>query len=290
MMISAWFWFQHTAARRRLAPTSATTAKSRLSFNTQPPEGGWIKVSELQDELERFQHTAARRRLDVADGQRQFQRRFQHTAARRRLGGKWSDKTELDVFQHTADRRRLGLLPLTDTTFTGFNTQPPEGGWIHARPAFDIRRCFNTQPPEGGWGDCLICPIVIFLFQHTAARRRLGGVTFVVESFGVFQHTAARRRLALIRNGNSRFRLFQHTAARRRLEPTLVIIPKAGMFQHTAARRRLDLYSAMTAWGATSFNTQPPEGGWPAQPSSSAVSGSFQHTAARRRLDSYRIL
>ena len=33
----------------------------------------------------------------------------------------------------------------------GFNTQPPEGGWVLPQ-----RRCacwcrFNTQPPEGGW-------------------------------------------------------------------------------------------------------------------------------------------
>ena len=57
----------------------------------------------------------------------------------------------------------------------GFNTQPPEGGWIglsfaffyrqivstHSRPkAAGFHQChhtasrpsFNTQPPEGGWG------------------------------------------------------------------------------------------------------------------------------------------
>ena len=59
---------------------------------------------------------------------------------------------------------------------SGFNTQPPEGGWIkfdytaqlgsvstHSRPkaaglgAYQFvteRGGFNTQPPEGGW---LIC-------------------------------------------------------------------------------------------------------------------------------------
>ena len=58
--------------------------------------------------------------------------------------------------------------------WTGFNTQPPEGGWLSARIcrwlctrfqhtaarrrlAIQARRChqnerrFNTQPPEGGW-------------------------------------------------------------------------------------------------------------------------------------------
>ena len=35
-----------------------------------------------------------------------------------------------------------------------------------------------------------------------------------------------------------------------------------------------------------SFNTQPPEGGWPAFPTSVLPTWSFQHTAARRRLES----
>ena len=33
----------------------------------------------------------------------------------------------------------------------GFNTQPPEGGWIKAAPKCRVLARFNTQPPEGGW-------------------------------------------------------------------------------------------------------------------------------------------
>ena len=33
----------------------------------------------------------------------------------------------------------------------GFNTQPPEGGWIIAIDLPIFLTCFNTQPPEGGW-------------------------------------------------------------------------------------------------------------------------------------------
>ena len=33
----------------------------------------------------------------------------------------------------------------------GFNTQPPEGGWLALPDRVCTRRCFNTQPPEGGW-------------------------------------------------------------------------------------------------------------------------------------------
>ena len=55
-----------------------------------------------------------------------------------------------------------------------FNTQPPEGGWrkLH-RYIFPVDS-FNTQPPEGGWVDVEFYSLVINLFQHTAARRRLG--------------------------------------------------------------------------------------------------------------------
>ena len=33
---------------------------------------------------------------------------------------------------------------------------------------------FNTQPPEGGWLEGLFSAAFVLMFQHTAARRRLG--------------------------------------------------------------------------------------------------------------------
>ena len=33
---------------------------------------------------------------------------------------------------------------------------------------------FNTQPPEGGWVSSENAPFANAMFQHTAARRRLG--------------------------------------------------------------------------------------------------------------------
>ena len=55
--------FQHTAARRRLGMWTATLRITRLSFNTQPPEGGWIRAGTGLLGTNEFQHTAARRRL-----------------------------------------------------------------------------------------------------------------------------------------------------------------------------------------------------------------------------------
>ena len=168
------YWFQHTAARRRL--------------------GIFIKLVLVQI---LFQHTAARRRLvkeilndlnthnvsthsrpkaaGLSDRARSTMAWFQHTAARRRLEKRWLNRKKSKAFQHTAARRRLGrLAPRRYCCSTRFNTQPPEGGWkkilisrdgqnvsTHSRPkaagtghAIPLLMChgFNTQPPEGGWG------------------------------------------------------------------------------------------------------------------------------------------
>ena len=53
--------------------------------------------------------------------------------------------------------------------FFGFNTQPPEGGWAtwiwRSMSLFG----FNTQPPEGGWASLTSFLLGRLLFQHTAA-------------------------------------------------------------------------------------------------------------------------
>ena len=62
--------------------------------------------------------------------------RFQLTAARRRLATKFEIKSNVEVFQLTAARRRLGhrIRPLHSAT--GFNSQPPGGGWLRGSPSF----------------------------------------------------------------------------------------------------------------------------------------------------------
>ena len=54
-------------------------------------------------------------------------------------------------------------------------------------------------------------------------------------------------------------------------------------FQHTAARRRLARHLISDAL-CRRFNTQPPEGGWPTTGTMPFCLSGFQHTAARRRL------
>ena len=41
--------------------------------------------------------------------------------------------------------------PKPRRSYHGFNTQPPEGGWICILAAVRLLDGFNTQPPEGGW-------------------------------------------------------------------------------------------------------------------------------------------
>ncbi len=76
-----------------------------------------------------------------------------------------------------------------------FNTQPPEGGWEITKAMCKDYASFNTQPPEGGWRRRRLMKMVGFLFQHTAARRRLDIGHCLYPSTSRFQHTAARRRL-----------------------------------------------------------------------------------------------
>ena len=148
--ISGRVWFQHTAARRRLDGLGKFRACC-VSFNTQPPEGGWWWYCLTQSYPKRFQHTAARRRLDTFISPLLFNFLFQHTAARRRLGARVCTSKHGFSFQHTAARRRLDLS--TGKTSTSYDVS------THSRPKAAGRPRPNIRPTPK--------------FQHTAARRRL---------------------------------------------------------------------------------------------------------------------
>ena len=59
---------------------------TRISFNSQPPEGGWERKQLGSKLYEWFQLTAARRRLAAGLFGLTYLGLFQLTAARRRLG------------------------------------------------------------------------------------------------------------------------------------------------------------------------------------------------------------
>ena len=167
-----------------------------MSFNTQPPEGGWLPAFVMLRTSCGFQHTAARRRLvywfrfnpdgihvsthsrPKAAGLPSHARRcrsvFQHTAARRRLAcHRLGQRLQTLVSTHSrpkaAGQRGAIMRPFKHR----FNTQPPEGGWRAERSTVSFFRGFNTQPPEGGWLSFFNYLLTFNWFQHTAARRRL---------------------------------------------------------------------------------------------------------------------
>ncbi|EET43552.1 hypothetical protein NEISICOT_02640 [Neisseria sicca ATCC 29256] len=196
--------FQHTAARRRLEQPQ-TAPQTAYGFNTQPPEGGWLRRLPLTGLGWAFQHTAARRRLACSLIMSTLISRFQHTAARRRLGqhidyslhpklrfntqppeGGWNrreaKKCPHGWFQHTAARRRLGK-------FTNHHMMP-DGVSTHSRPKaagflprrrMQQRHSFNTQPPEGGWQDIFLFPLA-HIRVSTHSRPKAAGAHVDVDN------------------------------------------------------------------------------------------------------------
>ena len=151
------------------------------------------------------------------------------------------------AFQHTAARRRLVGMVMSPTKPSSFNTQPPEGGWQRAGHEFKrLCRCFNTQPPEGGWQNGMKVSAQREVFQHTAARRRLGGyLTAAYPICQVSTHSrpkAAGRHIAHIVSAAAVSTHSRPKAAGAGNSVQGQQQQKSELkFHHTAARRRLDV-------------------------------------------------
>ena len=107
--------------------------KCTVSFNTQPPEGGWIYGSRLSVGRGCF-NTQPPEGGWVSDPVYGEQGRYVSTHSRPKAAG---------VFGYFCTH-----------FLQRFNTQPPEGGWLNEPPNVHKTECFNTQPPEGGWCRC----------------------------------------------------------------------------------------------------------------------------------------
>ena len=183
--------FQHTAARRRLTAAFRCRAAGR-SFNTQPPEGGWVSDVHFVPLSQVSTHSRPKAAV-----------------------GTLKSIVGFSVFQHTAARRRLHHQRPDPSPGGRFNTQPPEGGCISKYALKGAENVSTHSRPKAAGVKKSPRNSVVW-FQHTAARRRLpqqhpragaihrfntqppeGGWTFYVidDSKTMFQHTAARRRL-----------------------------------------------------------------------------------------------
>ncbi len=91
-----------------------------MSFNSQPPEGGWPLTPLHHPDTEGFQLTAARRRLAYISSGNGKSQKFQLTAARRRLGQRLAGCRPISKFQLTAARRRLEMNGAIETVLFTF--------------------------------------------------------------------------------------------------------------------------------------------------------------------------
>ena len=78
----------------------------------------------------------------------------------------------------------------------------------------------------------------------------------------LFQHTAARRRLGIKPSADKLLRIVSTHSRPKAAGNAHATLCYDGQFQHTAARRRLVTLVARRGALNTRFNTQPPEGGW----------------------------
>ena len=145
----------------------------RRCFNTQPPEGGCLRILCL------------------------FLSKRVSTHSRPKAAAYAHCKKLLFTTRFNTQPPEGGCLftPIFCDRIFCFNTQPPEGGCLYKILTCNLLLSFNTQPPEGG---CVLLPVLkypIAKFQHTAARRRLQARAKAMAVLQKFQHTAARRRL-----------------------------------------------------------------------------------------------
>ena len=167
---------------------------------------------------------------------------------------------------------------------SGFNTQPPEGGWSHRRHQGARSGSFNTQPPEGGWlRDCRAGlrfrgfntqpPEGGWLPQHPRAPRQLcfntqppeGGWDVGgdgIATGGGFNTQPPEGGWLPKAKGGSNHLEFQHTAARRRLGSARSQNCRAVYVSTHSRPKAAGLMLFASRFRLPGFNTQPPEGGW----------------------------
>ena len=102
--------FQHTAARRRLGRLKNRFYKFLISFNTQPPEGGWGQSGNFSSDRHSFNTQPPEGGWGDLEAE----------------GYKW------DVSTHSRPKAAGESDLVRRLHHNSFNTQPPEGGWSPA--------------------------------------------------------------------------------------------------------------------------------------------------------------
>ena len=143
--------------------------------------------------------------------------------------------------------------------------------------------CFNTQPTEGGWPKNGTPESKFIVFQHTAARRRLGNVQarrIARRSFNTQPPEGGWLRVAMV---ISPALCFNTQPPEGGWNPDAKRFTADDWFQHTAARRRLGCrFHQVKLFAVVSTHSRPKAAGHVAN--IMRINDWFQHTAARRRL------
>ena len=122
--------FQLTAARRRLASVNSYDI-SLSRFNSQPPEGGWFLTSTIKIVCKTVS-THSRPKAAGGCQSKSIPSVSVSTHSRPKAAGKTAEYLQIirDVSTHSRPKA-AGLSDFLIRQFThGFNSQPPEGGWV----------------------------------------------------------------------------------------------------------------------------------------------------------------
>ena len=208
-------------------------------FNTQPPEGGWGNVAYRVPSIAVSTHSRPK-----AAGCRFHQVKLfavVSTHSRPKAAGDTISRIAYEYYGFNTQPPEGGwqAAALPRRAARSFNTQPPEGGWLPIPSGQALRRSFNTQPPEGGWIDKPPRERREREFQHTAARRRLGGTGAAGNlKSNVSTHSRPKAAGKPLSDGLQFVMVSTHSrpkAAGNEVGDEIV----EQLFQHTAARRRL---------------------------------------------------
>ena len=125
----------------------------------------------------RFQHTAARRRLGAVNHQPLHRQKFQHTAARRRLDG---PPCGFGNYQRVSTHSRpkaagFGAGEAYRSSLVSTHSRPKAAGHSITVEALPDDVSTHSRPKAAGFWRWQTIP-AHHLFQHTAARRRLGAL------------------------------------------------------------------------------------------------------------------
>ena len=142
--------FQHTAARRRLGINSCTSASGQ-SFNTQPPEGGWLSKYRRQHAWRVSTHS--RPKAAGALDKPMHPSLMVSTHSRPKAAGyKCHVRIKFDMFQHTAARRRLVVVQFDGqlVSLVSTHSRPKAAGNDDAVLVLAIDVSTHSRPKAAG--------------------------------------------------------------------------------------------------------------------------------------------